>query len=401
MTKFHLILESLLSTALTLIVTFLIDLIPARNEFLKPIRQGFLDFDVYDLYYSGRHLPGAQRDSNIILVGIGNNRRLIADEITLLRKNAPAVIGIDAVFARAGEDRDADMALLQALGSGDSIVFASKYRYDQSTGKDALVENFFSKALGRYRSGYINFLGDTFSIIRSYPPYLKIDDSTSWAFTSVIAQKFSPPKSDRLKNRDNQLEIINYSGNLDNYTCIMPGQLQYLDRTGQLKNILGGKVVLLGYFVEEPPLTLEDLHFTPLNRQWAGKSFPDMYGVAIQANILSTVIGGHFANQAPGLVSWLLAGMFDFLFLWYVLSRYKKRGHPHHGLFLLLQIVLVLLILYLFLMLFGWFHIKFALLPIVVGLVLCMELLEAYKSLALWMHRKFGFATVFNHKEST
>jgi CHASE2 domain-containing sensor protein len=397
MKRLYLIKESFWATIMMLVITFCISYLPIKFEFAKPIRQGFLGFDIYDLYYSGKHLKNTKRDTNIVIVEIGNDRTTIADQISLIQKYSPAIIGIDAIFDKEGESLE-NIKLLQAISRPDNIIFASKYDYAPETGRPAFIHNFFEEKDQQYQSGYINIVGSQFSVIRNYPPFLKIDDSIYSSFTSVIANKFSPEKLNKLKKRRKKLEVINYKGNLESYTSLTKEQLLHSDTTGQLRSLLSQKIVLLGYFDKEEPFLLEDLHFSPLNEEIAGKNFPDMYGVVIHANILSMILKGNYVNQASDFVSYLLAGLITFLFLLFVLWRYKKHKHPKHYWLLLAQFLAVFLVLYIFLQVFNWFHIKVPLLPIMVSLALCVELLDIYKALAVRLHKKYGYKTVFTNK---
>lgn len=396
MKRFYLIKECLVATGMILIITFGISLIPLKFEFIKGIRQEFLDFDIYDLRYSGKHLENAQRDADIVIVEVGDERSAIADQVNLIHKYSPALIGIDVVF---DNERDSikDDKLVKAVGQSAKIVLASKFVDDPVGKHPVLVSSFFAKDK-QLSSGYNNIAGDEYSVIRYYRPFYKVNGSIYPAFTSSIIEKVSPASFTRLKSRNNITEIINYTGNLKNYDHLSKEQLAYADTTGQLESLLSGKIVLLGYFDKDPPLVMEDLYFSPLNERVAGKSLPDMYGVVIHANILSMILKRNYANQAPVLVSYLFAGLITFLFLLYILSQYKKRKHPKHGWFLLLQFILIMLILYIFLVVFNKFQIKVPLLPILISLVLCVELLGLYQMLAQWLNKKYHYKTVFNQK---
>jgi CHASE2 domain-containing sensor protein len=386
------------ATVVTLVITFVVSFIPFKFEFTKAIRQEFLGFDIYDLYYSGNHIKNTTRDTSIVLVEVGDDRAAIAGQISIIRKYSPAVLGVDVTFKQPG-DTIPDALLVQALTRPDSIVFASEYT---NTTKDIYVfkGNFFDEKDSRHQSGYINFLGTEFSVVRNYPPFIEQDGTAYPAFSSAIIKKFSPEKYDELKKRHRETEIIDYRGNLETYTTISKQQLPYLDKSGQLKSLFEGKIVLLGYFVKKgEPLVLDDLHFSPLNEQVAGKSFPDIYGVAIHANILSMILSGSYASQASELFAYLMAAIIVFFFLWYLLSKYKKSPHPNHGWFLLLQFIIIVIMLYVFLQVFNLLHIKVPLLPIMVGLVLSVELLGVYKWIALWLNRKYNYTTVFNNNK--
>ena len=399
MNKLHIVKESLLAAFITLVITYGVSFIPLKFEFSKAIRQEFLGFDIYDLYYTGKQLKNTKRDDSIILVEIGNSRASIAEQINLIEKYGPAVIGIDAVFEREGDAKE-NAEFVQAINQFENIIFGKRYGIDSTTQKAVVISNFFDKGTHLYSSGYINFLGNQFSVVRNYLPFIKIADSLYPAFTSAIAAKFAPGKFDILHERKRETEIISYQGNIESYNNLTAAQLIYYDSTGQLTSLLANKIVLLGYFVKYPPFVLEDLHFSPLNEQVAGKSFPDMYGVVIHANILSMIISGCYAKEASMFVSYLLAGIIISLFLYYILFQHKQGNHPSHGKFLLVQFILIVVILYIFLMVFNWFLIKIPLLPIMIALVLCLELLGVYKTIALWLHKKFNYTTVFSHKHA-
>ncbi|MEI9807941.1 MAG: CHASE2 domain-containing protein [Bacteroidota bacterium] len=261
--------ESLLATILTIIITYGVSFIPFKFEFSKAIRQEFLGFDIYDLYYSGKHLKNTQRDNDIVLVEIGDDRVSIAGQLGIIQKYSPAVIGIDAVFEQPG-DTTGDSILTEAINRHDNIVFASRYDIDSATKKPVFIHNFFEKDR-HYPTGYINFLGNQFSVIRNYPPSFKTNGTPDLAFTSAIMQKFSPGKFDTFMLRNKKTEIINYKGNLETYTSISKEQFTEYDAGNQLDSMFKGKIVLLGYFDKYTPLVMDDIHFSPLNEQVAGK----------------------------------------------------------------------------------------------------------------------------------
>src|SRR5436189_6422213 len=90
--------ESVIATIILLIATYLISFIPWSEEYGKALHQGFADFDIYDLYYSGKNKQNTTRDTNIILVQIDTGRANIAQQIELLGNCDPKIIAIDAFF---------------------------------------------------------------------------------------------------------------------------------------------------------------------------------------------------------------------------------------------------------------------------------------------------------------
>ncbi|HQP03284.1 MAG TPA: CHASE2 domain-containing protein [Bacteroidales bacterium] len=99
---------------------------------LNPIDQMFEDFDYTDLYFSTFISKKMPPDTNVIIVNIGGrqfNRANIANQINVLQKYNPRVIGIDAVFAeRKGME---DFMLKQALNQKNNIVMGVFGDYDK------------------------------------------------------------------------------------------------------------------------------------------------------------------------------------------------------------------------------------------------------------------------------
>jgi hypothetical protein len=394
MFKSRIIKESLIATGLMIFFAFLLNFIPIKFEFLKVLRQGFLGFDLYDLYYSGKQHKNLQRDSSILIVEIADTRESIAKQVNIINKYSPSLIGIDAIFEKEG-DLFTDASLIQSIEEKSNVVLASRYIKDPSSEDAGFLYSYFDVGPAHANSGYINMLGNPYSVIRNYPPFLMYKDSTYLSFSSAIIKKYSKELFKRFSARGNPMEIIHYKGNLESYTSLSKDELLHYDSTGQLNGLLEGKIVLMGYFKKYPPLLMEDLHFSPLNEQVIGKSFPDIYGVVIHANILSMIIDGRYAKLVPEWVSFLLAGIMTFLFMSYLLSKHLNNRHPNHGYFLLLQFILLIVILYIFLQIFNFFSVKISLLPIMIALVLSVEFLGVYKMFALWLNRVFQYKTVF------
>jgi hypothetical protein len=52
--KIQVLKESIIATIILLLITWLISFIPWSLEYGKALHQGFADFDIYDLYYTGK-----------------------------------------------------------------------------------------------------------------------------------------------------------------------------------------------------------------------------------------------------------------------------------------------------------------------------------------------------------
>lgn len=392
MTK-QLIKESIIATLVTLLFTYVISFIPFKFEFGSVIRQGFLDIDIYDLFYTKKDLQNTKKDSNIILVEVASDRASIAGQVNIINAQQPAVIGVDVVFEHP-KDSINDRKLVRAINSAKNIVLSSRLN-ESENGEFVMQRNFFEPGEKQYFSGFTNLAGGRYSVIRNYAPFMELNKEQYFSFSSRILQLFSSNNFEKLKSRHKAIEIINYTGNLENYTALTAAELQYYHATGQLSNLFKNKIVLLGYFVKQPPLVLEDLNFTPLNEEVAGKSYPDMYSLVIHANILSMALSGKYAKLAPTAISYLITGIITFFFLFYILKQYSKPKPPGHGKFLLIQLAITIIVFYLFLEIYSWFLVKISLLPVIISLVACVDLLEVYEHLALRLNRKRSYQTVF------
>lgn len=390
MTKKHLLKESFIATIIIVLSTYIISFIPWSNEYGKALHQGFADFDIYDLYYSGKSGFNTQRDSNIVLVQLGNNRLEIAEQLQLINKHSPKVIGIDAFFER---NTDSDIVFKNITDNIPNLVFINRYT------ESGIVPNVFNNT--EDRCGFGNFLGTEYSVIRTFVPALKIHNVNYDAFASCITHIADSSKYQTLKERNNNVELINFKGNIESYTNLSAEELIEYEQSNQLQSILNNKIVLLGFFTKETDLpVLSDIHYTPLNDEVAGKSYPDMYGVVIHANIISMILSCNYATLASKAISYLYAFIITFFFYYYIMTRYKRKAHPSHTIFLIVQIFGILLVLYFFLKLYDWFLYKVSLEPIMISMVLSLEFFGLYEKLAIWLNKKFKYKTVFKNKHT-
>lgn len=384
--KIHVFKESIAATVIVLLITYIISFIPWSLEYGKALHQGFADFDIYDLYYSEKNESNFTRDSNIILVQIGNTRQDIAEEINLINSYQPKVIAIDAFFEKRTTD---DSALSKIVATKKNLIFINRYT------EDGIVPNIFYNDTDR--CGFGNFLGQQYSVIRTFSPTLNIDGKLYKSFAACIAERADKNSYEILKKRNNNIELINYKGNLESYTNFTAEELFQYHFAGELNKILPNKIVLLGLFSKDTSNEiLNDLHFSPLNKVVSGKSFPDIYGVVIHANIVSMILDKKYPEYASKAVTYLFAFIITFLFYFYMISRYNKKTNPSHTIFLIVQIFSILFVLYFFLKLYDWFLFKVSLEPIMISIVLSLEFFGIYESLAKWLHKKYNYTTVFS-----
>ncbi|MBV9961753.1 MAG: CHASE2 domain-containing protein [Parafilimonas sp.] len=386
--KIHVLKESFIASAILLFATYIISFIPWSLEYGKALHQGFADFDIYDLYYSEKNKQNTKRDSNIVLVQLDTGRNGIAQEIEWLNKCDPKAIAIDAFFEK---DSPNDSAFKHIVLSEPNIIFLNR-----NTENGILPNIFYNKP---DRCGFANFIGNKYSVVRAFYPRITINGKQYDAFAACIARLVKPESYNELSCRNNEQEIIDYKGNLESYTSITADEVvQYL-AAGQLQSVIKNKIVLLGFFEKDSSnIVMDDLHYTPLNEVVSGKSYPDMYGVVIHANILSMILSKKYPTPPSAFISYLFAFVITFVFNYYIISRYSVKAHPSHAVFLIVQVFVILFVLYFFLKLYDWFLFKVSLEPIMIALVLSLEFFGIYESLAVWLNKKFQYITVFNRK---
>jgi CHASE2 domain-containing sensor protein len=388
--RVHVFKESIIATLLVLLITYLISFIPWSLEYGKALHQGFADFDIYDLYYSGKDKQNSKRDTNIVLVEIDTGRTEILQQVNLLSNYNPKVIAIDAFFETPKEN---DSVFRNNINSKPNIIFLNR------NAEAGLVPNIFNNDPSR--CGFANFIGNKYSIVRNFYPQKEFNGRQYSAFAACITRVANIEKYKILQKRHNNQEIIDYKGNLENYTTLSVDEVMQYQLSGQLNKIIKNKIVLLGFFSKDTSqLVMTDIHYTPLNEVVSGKSFPDMYGVVIHANILSMILHGKYPTLASDFVSYLFAFVLTLFFYYYILLQYRKKVHPSHGVFLVIQVFIILFILYFFLKLYDWFLFKVSLEPIMISLVLSLELFGVYESFAVWLNKKYQYITVFNRKHT-
>ncbi|MBK6915145.1 MAG: CHASE2 domain-containing protein [Ignavibacteriales bacterium] len=266
-------------------------LIPFNCSFLDPVAKAIGDFDVYDIVYS-KLREEQKADTNIVLVNLGSlSRKEIAEQIKLINEYKPGVIGIDAIFEEA-KDSAGDSMLADVFSSTKNLVLVSKVTgFNDDEELFDSVKYSISNFNDHSSNGFANLPNDdgvNFRTIREFRPYANVMDKRVAAFSSKIVQLSDSSAYSNLSERENETERINFVGNYDKFYYLDAGQL--FDEKNNL-GFMKDKIVLLGFMgLDLNTKTFEDIYFTPLNERYAGKSFPDMYGVVLHANIISMIL---------------------------------------------------------------------------------------------------------------
>lgn len=376
---------------LIFIIMFGLSFIPINCGFLSPVATALGDFDVYDIVYSKLH-EEQPVDTNIVLVNIGNlSRKELSEEISVLNKFKPAVIGIDAFF-EIEKDRNSDSLLSVAFSNCLNLVMVDKLdSFNENTNRYGSIRSSITKFSRFSKGGFANLPNDDevgFRTIREFRPLVKVRDSTALAFSSMIISIYNKNALQYLSQRGNQIEVINFRGNYNRFYFL--DTYQYAEPGVDL-SFIKDKILLMGYM--GPDLntkTFEDVFFTPLNDRYAGKSFPDMYGIVIHANIISMILNRTYVNVMPDWISYLLAFVICFLnvkMLVWILSETKDWFNGASKLFIF---IFTILTLFLSIEILHFFNYKINLTSALIAVVISNTVIEIYDNYVLKIHKKFS-----------
>ncbi len=386
--KKRILLDSIFGTAF---IFFLIGVVFQFSAFgifdvLDPIGDALEDVETTDIVFS-QFRGETTADDNIVLVNIGMLPRAgIAEQINIINKYKPKVIGLDCFFADP-KDPMGDSLLAVAISNVDNIVLASKLaKCGEEKGEcDTLIGSnpFFTQYASSL--GFANLISDAadqdqFKTNRTFTASEKVKGEDQNAFAVELVKYYQPEKVDILKNRDKSYEVINYRG----YGGL-GGKFFSLD-IGDVfmenfdPSIIEDKIVIFGFLGNDfSDNSWEDKYYTPLNKNYAGRTNPDMFGVTIHANIIAMILNEDYINVMSDWQSVLAGILLCFLNVYLFTIIYLKKQLWYDGLTKMIQIVEVIVILFLIILIFHEFQIKLNITLGIVAVLLAGDALEVYQ----------------------
>jgi CHASE2 domain-containing sensor protein len=299
--------------------------LPYNFEFLNPLEETVEDFVITDIIYSRGIRNEPPPDTNIVIVNIGNhNRALLAEQINRINEFEPKIIAIDAFF-RSLKNPMADSMLAEALAKTKNLVLISetlKYNEESNT-FDSLGTSHPMFNLNA-RTGFANLVTEgkeEFKSARIFSPKEMVNGKIEHAFGVEIAMLAYPEQTKKFLNRNNENEIINYTGNKQKYFVL--DAMDLLDGR-PIEVSLKDKIVLMGFMGENFNLeanTIQDKFFTPLNKKYVGKTYPDMFGIVVHANIVTMIEREVFIDEWPeylGIIIGVLLCFVNVVMFYYV-----------------------------------------------------------------------------------
>ncbi len=385
--------DVLLSVLFVFLITFLLKLFVFNVEFLNPFANALKDFKFTDIYYSRlKSDQSSMPDTNVVVVNIGyNTREEIARQVEIINRFNPEVVAIDATFEQPRSPEE-DSALKAVLRKYDNIVLAS-YFISNHDGLKSLVQS-AEKFRSNAKEGFANFPSTiNQKTIRSFVPKVKHDGREYLSFSSQVVKMADSKAYSKLMERSDKVERINYKGNTERFIVIPQSAIS---ENNKALKLLESKIVLLGFHgTAQSPKVLEDLHFTPMNPHYSGRSNPDMYGVIIQANIISMILEERYLNKIPLWLTYVLAFIILYLHMFVFVKFYIFNQIWYDVLSRVSQIFMSVLLVgieILVFAIFGW-TIKMAI--ILVPVLLSLDVLFVYDGIAKFLNKKFKYKTLF------
>ncbi|MDX1939003.1 MAG: CHASE2 domain-containing protein [Saprospiraceae bacterium] len=378
--------HSLIITVLIFLFISLFRFLFLNMHFLDPFNNGLRDYEISDIVYSQFRDPDeVEPVPEIVLINTGlPDRVALATMLQRLKKAAPKVVAVD-IELDGRKDSLTDAILKAAIDDMPQIVLAGRLvRYDPSERLFDPLANcdpYFSE---NATMGYTNFVSEDTSTIRFFAPYEETTDSIVRAFAIEAVKKYDPEKSKKFFRRRNKVELIYYTGNQNSFARLEAAHL--LDSTtfqGVLEQaLLKDKIVIVGYIgTHEPGEPELDRFFTPLNKRYTGKAYPDMYGAVIHANIATMVLREKYVFEFPKWFITVFSWIFCYANVFIFYRVYNEVNATFHGITRLLQIIEVILIFFMVAFFFYYFRVKIDFNQGILAMILGYEFVMIYETL--------------------
>ncbi|RYD96091.1 MAG: CHASE2 domain-containing protein [Sphingobacteriales bacterium] len=381
--------DTFFTTIAVFVVMGLLALVPLNTHVLDPLKMALQDFDYNDLAFSKmRSNKPSETDAKILVVNIDTaGRATLTQYLRQLQWLKAKAIGLDVIF-EAARDSATDAELAAAMKATPGLVTAFSL---EEEGHHTVARDNFYEVMPEHNRGFVNFVGEDSGVIRHFSPFVEAGEGHNYtAFAAALSRIADPAAFAVLEKRNHETEIINYTRRDGEFVVVDASALFDPASAG----LFAGKIVLLGD-VTENPNNLLDRHFTPMNNRVVGKSWPDMNGVFVHANILRMILDRDYVNRVPGWVNALIAVLLCWIMSALFIRFYLDKHLWFHLVAKGAQLLFAILFVYLGLLFFAKMQLKVNLTLTLVAVILVVDVLYFYEALSVWLHRKFGYKTIF------
>lgn len=336
------------------------------------------DFNFSDFYTIAAN--GAQAlttDPDITVVALdGCSRAEMGRAIAFADSCGAAVIGLDLIFSPPTTTCD---SIIAAIDSTDSIVLPIILSNEENDRFADLETSYFEPLLNsEHYHGAVNINGNLEnSTTRFFKGEFETTHGPVPAFSTVIAELYSPGITADLQERGNKLEMIRFPNKA--FNILTPATM------ANNEPLITGRIVLMGY-LSDP----SDIHRTPLSNHTPG--------LLIHAACTATIINGHYVSYSP---QWLaLAVAFAACFLM-VFAGLHFREHAWGAILVrAIQIALMVGVLYIGSLIFIRYDYSFDFMPTITVTILGLVIMDVVIGLS-FLFTKLYYAILSLPKKFT
>ena len=291
------------------------------------------------------------------------------------------------------------------------VLVTKLNHYNPKTGVFDTLETSNPMFLENAQLGFANLITpakeqDNFKVCRSFTPIELGPTGEQQLFALKLAELYDPEAAKRFKIRKNNVELINYGGNVikaNSKNSEFTNKFTVLDwmdifEENFVPSVFEDKVVILGYLGEDLwDNSWEDKLYTPLNMEYAGRTNPDMYGAVIHANILAMILSGNYINSMSTRAGVLVGILLCFLNVLLFSLIYRLLPRWYDGLTKSIQLLEALILLLITVLVFHFFSYKLNLTLGIIAVLLAGDSLEVYYGVIKNLFSKEQRRLLFDH----
>lgn len=432
--------DSLIATFFVFTVLWSLKQVAQFNVFnvFDPIGKALGDMEITDIAFSKLRIDPPPVDNDVVIINMSTlSRGEFAQQLAYVASLKPRVIGIDSFFdcaACAGGTIDslccpmaydtlANMSLGFAISNAGNVVMVTKLLQSDSLLKAAgdidvydSLEHTDDMIRGNAFEGFANLDTDAndqedLKICRRFNPSIKmVDGARELAFAVKVAMLYDSAKTKRFLERNKTSEVINYRGNVPDVFHASDPQFanryayldwdQAMDSSQFLTEIIKDRIVLFGFMGQTMDDTSwDDKFITPLNKDYAGKTRPDMYGVVVHANIVSMILGGDYIHELTDWQEYLIAFLVCLFNVALFTLITRKIPLWFDGLSIILQLIQLVVCTFLMIYFLKWFNFKLNLTLTLAALALVGTCFELYNGFFREILKTFKNSRLFTKKK--
>lgn len=233
-----------------------------------------------------------------------------------------------------------------------------------------------------------------FLTTRTFIPQAKVLGKNEVAFAVKIAELYAPEKAKRFLERNNTSEFINFQGNIgfqDSETPYYPTiDYDMLLQGNFTPDMIKGKIVILGFMGKKlSEKSFDDKFYTPLNKNYVGKSTPDMFGVIVHANIVSMILKQEYIDELPDWLNITIMVFAAFLSISLFSYFFRNLGYWYDAVTVIFQFLISFMLFTATVFAFLWFRIKIDTSLAIGAVVFSGLIVEIYYGLIYKLLNKF------------